>query len=516
MAHKRIVGFAALGGCGVLALTFQAPAHADASYTRITTPSSPHAVLVDGTAPQLTVAGTTSPGISQVDVYCTRGLDSSAARQLIAADVAVTAGSFTVTTALPDLGDAGPVCRLQAVPQGVSPEPGLTTAFTGPDLYVDTLTRTSVGQTTVDFKLTGGTAHGQLTARSAGTCGDASLASLVPGLTAAQASDGCVGSLGGDGGSLVVDGHPAMLPIGVLAHTNATSPLGLSVHVAKDGRLTWTETSTLMHCSGTDVFPPPSPGACGGVVSTGVQFRRTSTYDATAGQVRQRDSFGSLDGHMHRVRVSYGMESTPPPTGALGFAFPGGSKTFHGSAPGRTITGLTRHAATILVRTDRYAAEGDPQAGTRAITYSRAPARLAFSAADADVFSMSYRLKVPADGATRLGFTDSQAVRTADARRMGRTAAAAMMPAPRITSPKKGAVVDGRRTVVKGVVTAGANGLPVSVTVDGHRATLASRTDSSGTFRVVLDQPVGRHTVTATARDAGGNVRSASITMRNK
>jgi hypothetical protein len=70
--------------------------------------------------------------------------------------------------------------------------------------------------------------------------------------------------------------------------------------------------------------------------------------------------------------------------------------------------------------------------------------------------------------------------------------------------------------VVKGVVTAGANGLPVSVTVDGHRATLASRTDSSGTFRVVLDQPVGRHTVTATARDAGGNVRSASITMRNK
>jgi hypothetical protein len=516
MALKRIWGVAALGGCGVLALTFQAPAHADASYTRITTPSSPHAVLDDGGVPHVSLAGTASAGISKVDIYCTRGLGSSAEHQLIASNVPVTSGSFAVTSAVPDLGDAGPVCRLQAVPQGVSPQPELTTSFTGPDLYVDTLTRTSVGPTTVDFMLTGGTAHGQLTARSAGSCGDGSLASLAPALTATQASDGCVGSLGAEGGSVVVDGHPAMLPIGVLAHTGDTSPLGLSVHVAKNGRLTWTETSTLMRCSATDVFPPPSPGACGDVVSTGVQYRRTSTYDATVNQVRQRDSFGSLDGHAHRVRVSYGMAATPPPTGALGFAFPGGSKTFHGSTAGRTITGLTRQAATILVRTDRYAAEGDPQAGTRAITYSRPPTRLAFSGSDATVFAMSYRLSVPANGAARLGFTDSQAVRTADARRMGRGAAAAMMPAPRITSPSKGAVVAGRRTVVKGVVTAGANGLPVSVTVEGHRATLKPTSASRATFRVVLDQAVGRHTVTATARDAGGNVRSTSITMRNK
>lgn len=516
MALQTARRLLALAGCGALALTLQVPAHAAATYTHITTPSGPKAVLVDGSAPQLTVAGTASPDVTKLDVYCTRGLDSSAARKLIAPGVVPSNGSFSVTTALPDLGDAGPVCRLQAVPQGTPPLPGLLTSFTGPNLYVDTLTRTSVGPTTIDFKLTGGTASGQMTARSAGACGDQSLASLVPGLTAAQASDGCVGSLGGDAGSVRVDGHPAMLPIGVLAHTNGSSALGLTVHLARSGALTWAETSTLMRCSATDVFPPPSPGACGDVVSTGVQFRRTSTYDAGTDQVRQRDSFTSLDGHAHRLRVSYGMESTPPPTGALGFDFPGRGGGFRASTAGQAVTGLTRHAATILVRSDRFSAEGDPQAGTRAITYSRPPTRLAFSGGDADVFAMSYALKVSGGTTARLGLTDGQAVRTSDARRMGNRAALAMMPLPRITSPAKGAVVAGRRTLVTGVVSSGVNGLPASVVVNGHRATLTARSATKATFRVVLDQSVGPHTITAVARDAGGNTRSTSITMRNK
>src|SRR6185369_1928758 len=100
------------------------------------------------------------------------------------------------------------------------------------------------------------------------------------------------------------------------------------------------------------------------------------------------------------------------------------------------------------VRTDRFSSEGDPQAVTRAITYSRRPARLAFSAADATAFGMHYVLTVPKNAGTRLGFTDSVAIRTASARALGRRAAAAMMPSPRITSPSNGAVLAGTKTVV--------------------------------------------------------------------
>ena len=515
MAHTPIVRVAALGGSAVLALTLQAPASAADDFTHITTPSSPKTVLVDGSAPQLTISGTASASVSQVDVYCTRGTDFPQDSKLIAAGVPVTAGTFTATPTLPDLGSAGPVCRLQALPASVQPDARETTAYTGPVLYVDTVTRTSVGSDTVDFRLTAGNGGGQMSAASASKCGDSSIAPLLPGLGAARGADGCVGSLGGTAGSLRVDGHPGLLPLAVSVFTNDTSVLSASFHVSGTGRFRWTESAPVMRCTGTDVYPPPSPAQCGTVVSTGVRYQRQGTLDVS-GQVRLRDSFVSTDGARHRLRVSYGMESTPAGTGALGFAFPGRAGGFHGSRTGEVVTGLPDRAATVLVRTDRFSSEGDPQAATRAITYSRRPGRLAFSDADATAFSLRYALAVPQDGSTRLGFTDSVAILTRTAKTLGRRAAAAMMPSPRITSPSNGAVLAGTRTVVKGVVTAGANGLPVSVSVNGHHATLTPTSAGRGRFKAVFDEPSGKHTLTAVARDAGGNRRSTSITVRNK
>jgi hypothetical protein len=90
------------------------------------------------------------------------------------------------------------------------------------------------------------------------------------------------------------------------------------------------------------------------------------------------------------------------------------------------------------------------------------------------------------------------------------------MAAPRITSPADHAVVHGRSTTVKGVVVAGANGLPTSVTVNGHAAALKPTTSrSKATFAVTFSESLGRHTLRAVARDAGGNVRSTSISVRN-
>jgi hypothetical protein len=515
MAHTPIRRVAALGGSAVLVLTLQAPASADDTFTHITTPTGPKTVLVDGTTPHLTISGTASAGVNQVDIYCTRGTDDPQDSQLIVAGVPVTIGSFSANPALPDLGSAGPVCRLQALPAGVQPDARATTAYTGPVLHVDTVTRTSVGSDTVDFALTAGNGGGQMTGDSASHCGDGSLAPLLPGLGAAHGAAGCVGSLGGTSGSLRVDGHPGLLPPAVSAFTNDTSVLSASFHATRTGRLTWTESAPLMRCTGTDVYPPPSRTECGSVVPTGVRYQRQGTLDVS-GQVRLRDSFVSTDGHRHRLRVSYGMESTPPSTGSLGFAFPGRAFGFHGSQTGQVVSGLPNRAATILVRTDRFSAEGDPQAATRAITYSRRPARLAFSATDPTVFGMRYVLTVPRNAGARLGFTDSVAILTRTAQRLGRQAAAAMMPSPRITSPSRGAVLAGTRTVVKGVARAGANGLPVSVTVNGHGATLTRVSAARARFKAVFDEPPGKHRLTAVARDAGGNQRSTSITVRNK
>ena len=139
-----------------------------------------------------------------------------------------------------------------------------------------------------------------------------------------------------------------------------------------------------------------------------------------------------------------------------------------------------------------------------------------FSSDDADVFGMTYGLNVPRHGAVSLGFTVSQAVLTSDATALGNRAAAAMMPSPRITSPARGAVVSGHRIVVKVTVSAGANGLPVTVAVNRQQAVLMSSSASRATYKAVLDEPFGQHRLTAVARDAGRNKRSTSITVRNK
>lgn len=515
MAHTPLRRLAVLGGCGVLAMSFQAPAHADPTFTHISTPSGRTTLLDDGGSPTFAISGTASPDVTTVDIVCVRGPSGSTDSTVVASAVPVAGGGFSTVSPVPDLSGSSPVCRLKALPSGILPDDD-TTSFSGPILNIDIVKRTSDGTNTLDFRLTAGSGNGEISVASAGKCGDSSMGTLADDLSVTRDSEGCVGDLGGTAGSVRVDGHPALLPPEVLAFTNGTSPLSLSFRTRKDGQLTWTESAPLLRCSGTDTYPPSSPGACGSLLGTGVSFHRVGTFDRGGHQVRLRDTFTSSDSAKHRLRLVYGVESTPPPTGALGFAFPGRSGGFHGSMTGQVVTGLPKKAATVLVRSDRFTAEGDPSAGTRAITWSRPPDRLAFSADDATVFGLQYALAVPKNGTAALGLTDSQATLTSTARALGSRAADDMMPAPRITSPARGAVITGKRTKVTGVVRAGANGLPVSVTVNGHRATLKPTGASRATYHVVFDESLGKHTLTAVARDAGGNRRSTSITVRNK
>jgi hypothetical protein len=180
------------------------------------------------------------------------------------------------------------------------------------------------------------------------------------------------------------------------------------------------------------------------------------------------------------------------------------------------VQGLGTRAATMLVRSDRFSVEGDPRADTRAITWSRAPSHVAVSPTDVSAFELAYGLTVPKGGSAHLGFADSEAVTTAAASTLGARGAADMMPDPRITSPSNHGHVAGTTTRVKGTVRAGANGLPVAVTVNGHRATLTARSGTTATFAVTFRESLGRHTLTAVARDAAGNTRRTSITVTNR
>jgi hypothetical protein len=510
MAHTTAGGLVALLGTGALVLALQVPADgAGATLTRITSPSGGSTFLDRGGSPTMKVSGTTSSDVTTVNVYCVGGSGATVVTTSVATSVPVTAGAFSVTAPVPHA-TFSPVCRLRAVPQGTDIHQPLS-AFSGPVVHLDRLQRLTLGAATFDFDLTAGSGAGAMEVHSAGDCGNAMLGVVPDDQSTPFEFGGCVASLGpptvaGSAPPLRVDGHLAQLPFSVLDAD--ASALRLTVHTAKTGRVTWTESAPLVRCSGT--------GSCGTPTPTGVTFVRSGTFSADGHQIALRDSFTSTDGAKHRVQAVYGMGWNSPPTGALGFAFPGHGGGFHGSTAGQVVTGFTKRAATFVVRSDRFAGEGDPMAATRAVTWSRPPSRIAFATDDGSLFGMSYSLQVPKKGSVRLGFTDSDALRTSSARAMGARAVADVMRKPTITSPADGAVVVGRKTVVKGVVRAGVNGLPVSVKVNGHPATITATSGNRATYRVVFHEPGGKHTLTTVAKDAGGNARSASITVRNK
>src|SRR4029079_4154428 len=88
-----------------------------------------------------------------------------------------------------------------------------------------------------------------------------------------------------------------------------------------------------------------------------------------------------------------------------------------------------------------------------------------------------------------------------------------MVNAPTISSPANGAHLGSTTTTVKGALTAGGNGLSTSVAVNGHNATMHKTNATNPTYTVTCSEPVGKHTITVTARDSVGNTASKSITV---
>ena len=153
---------------------------------------------------------------------------------------------------------------------------------------------------------------------------------------------------------------------------------------------------------------------------------------------------------------------------------------------------------------------------TRALSWSRGPSRIAFSPTNAATFEMDYRLVVARGRSARLGFADSQGVTTAQAARLAAQGETDMVAAPRITSPRNGATITERATKVTGVVSAGANGLPVEVLVNGHPAKLVpNKAGTAASYVVSFSESLGKHRITAVAVDAAGNRRATSVMVTN-
>jgi hypothetical protein len=528
---------AALGVTTVVAAMSAAAAVGQGTFTRITSPSHDVTRTVAlGKTNSFHVSGETSLDVSAVDIVCITFITGQQPDLTnFAITVPVSNGQFSTTAVYPSNPPVN--CRLRAIPNGVDPTIDYLGAYTGPILYSDAFGVTKDGSSIpYSFIAYGEEGNGVGLLTDAGSCGTQAVTTIeAPQMVAGPLMIGCAFALAPSNisasgiptaSAVRVSGHNAYLPSGVHNYLIGSQSLAVtqpaltvSRQVAGNGDVTVTERATFMRCKNSDAYPPTT-SSCPSLVSTGVSFQRVTEIFRNGHQARLRDTFASIDHHAHPVTLQYDSDATNQTagntaTGSVGYIFPGHGATFRPAKLGQALTHLGAKAGTVLMRSDIYARTDDPQADTTAYTWSRGPSAIRYDANTSNVWGMSYAVTVPAGRVASLGFALSERWATADVKPLANAAVADMMVAPTITSPKPRARVHGRSTSVHGRLAAGANGLPTSVTVTGHRATITSVNPTTATYAVTFTESLGRHLLTATATDAAGNARSAAIRITN-
>jgi hypothetical protein len=265
---------------------------------------------------------------------------------------------------------------------------------------------------------------------------------------------------------------------------------------------------------------PPTTASCPHVVSTGVRFMRVSTLERGGHQVKIRDSFSSTDHHAHSTSLDYGallrnQAGAGSATGDIGYAFPGHGSTVREGNLGQTLTGLGTKAGTIVIRSDIHALATEPDADTMTGSWSRPPSKVAFATSEPDQFQMQYSLPVSATRPAFIGFAISERWATAAVTPLAAAGVADFMVKPVITSPHAGATIHSTTITVKGTLTAGANGLPTKVRVNGHAATITVTGAARASYKVSFHASAGKHKINVTAFDAVGNAATTSRSVKN-
>lgn len=271
-----------------------------------------------------------------------------------------------------------------------------------------------------------------------------------------------------------------------------------------------------MRCAGAAY--PPTLTSCPKLLSTGVTLREVISMVHDSHEVSFRQSYVSSDGKAHHVAVVVENAVASPDDGATGYTFPGRSSTFQPARSAESVTGLGHKAGTVLVRSDLDSFEGSGQADTQGLTYSRAPSKIQFVKSSGglrpDISFLPFTVQVPAHGAGYLGLAVTENNLTAPTRALAAAAAAAMVSTPAVTSPHGGATVRTHKVRVNGSVALGANGLPTSVTVNGHKAHL-TKTASKVSFSTSVALPPGKRTLTVVATDSAGNTRTTKVKIHH-
>jgi hypothetical protein len=544
----RLLAAAALAAGALTAVAGPAPA-VTATFTRITSVSGSklttlpsHDLLFKydgnpGATNQMTVSGTTSPDVTNVDVICITYAYADGSLEvsdLSPSPVPVSSGQFS-TIAVFDNPSVN--CRLRAIPSTVDPHTDYLGSYAGPILYTNGLVLAKAGGVPYTYEAIGEQGNGIMAVLDVGACGPSiGLTVDTPAMElhgpagtrcAFALSRGNIkkGSSNPTASAIKVGGQNAYVPSTVHSYLNEPSGLNLGLPQPKltttfqrssNGDVTVTESEPLMRCN-TNTYPvTPNPGSsCTGLVSTGVKFTRVVNIFRGAHQARLRDTFTSTDGLSHTLSLQYEGSITAPSAGATGYVYPNHTSTFHEAGFDQEVTGLGTKAGTILVRSDMYAASNDPSEDTLGLTWSRAPQEVLFHHDQVGYFALPYSFTVPAGGHVYLGFAYSERQFTTDTKKLAALAVGEMLNAPVISSPVGGATIKGHATTFKGYVTLGANGLPTSVTVAGHPAKLTKVSATKETYAVTFNEAFGTHKIKVVAKDSAGNTRSKAITVTN-
>lgn len=533
MSSRNLRAVAACVTIAAAAVALAPAAHAvpgPGTFTAITTPSGDVHFTSSATDPNLnkiTVSGVTSPDVTSVDIDCVYSQNGSAAGATLVPGVVVTSGTFTTTVTLNNA--FRPTCRLRAVPTGADVN-GYLGSYAGPILFSNMFQPSPPQpQTPYGYDASNDFGDGVALFKDASSCGVVVLLQLpVPGLEASQTPAQCTFALthhnvpttgAATGSAVTVDGHNAYLPAGVHDYLNGGRNLGLApttdsttVTLAPDGSATVTETAPLVRCSVNDTYPPTN-ASCPHLVDTGVSFRRVTRLVRNGQQVQVQDAFRSEDGAAHTVAPEYSGQLGTLGSGTPGVALP--SRGYTPLQPGQVVTGLAPGAGAMYYRADIHAAPDQAGIDTVAYTWSRPPTALVFDGASASRFGLRYTLALAPQSTESLALALSSAATEAAASALSQAAQDDTMSAPVITSPAPSARIGTATTVVTGTLVNGLNGLPTSATVNGRAATISVRDAAHATYSARLVLPWGRHPITVTARDAGGNTRTASVVVTN-
>jgi Glucodextranase, domain B/PASTA domain len=515
-----------------------------------TPPNSPYLISYDNQPTRMVVTGTAPGAVTtdRVDIVCYSGASSQF--KTLATNLAVhTGGTFTTSTgnSAPALSQiAGRACRLRAVPHNGAGT-GDRSVFAGPNLAISetallpTISGGPNNGAPYNFYVNGVTftgtaawkAPGTPAAPGAGACGGPYAAPVDPAFDVGNFPIDCVGSLFGDdlgtfGGrsEVVIDGRNAYDPAaaqGLIARTggldNGSQDLAgfpdspdksLKVSVDLDprsGQISSTLTEFFVFCHGTDPYKPITTVACPSFDDTGVKLTRVTTTSDGGRVITLTDTWSSTDGQSHSLDLLYddyaGVAGNAD--GERGWQFPGqtGYTQYAADAPGPAPGSSP---ASILLRTNISAPDGDPNEGYGAISYGHAPAGFRF--AGPSELEEDQLLTVPAGGTASLSYVYSIAATQADINSLAMAAQDRFQPAVvQIVSPAEGTTVSSPSVTLSGTAAAG-SGIK-SLVVGGQSVPVAA----DGTWSTQVPLGSGANTITALATDGAGATPQDQVTV---